>query len=250
MRKFQNSPAVGTVARSGLPAICLALATTLAGGSAALAQAGGEAYAVTYVDISPDWVLQGSGLLKQFRDQSRKEAGNVEFSVMQQADRPNRFMMVEGWKDDAAFQAHLKGANASQFNFILEAIRIAPPDRHPLHVYATAPARTGAGSGAVYMVEHIDFMGGDPAFGLAAQPLVKALAEASQKEPGALRYDVYQQLPPRVNHYAVVAVWTDEKAYDAHETADHTKKFRSLTVIPTVPAHANLYDQRLYKPLD
>jgi len=246
MSKFEISPA----ARIGLPAICVILASTLATGSAALAQAGGEAYAVTYVDISPDWVLQGGGLLKQFRDQSRNEAGNVEFTVMEQVDRPNRFIMVEGWKDDAAFQAHLKGANTSQFNFVLEAIRIAPPDRHPLHVYATAPARTGAGSGALYMVEHIDFMGGDPAFGLAAQPLVKALAEASQKEPGALRYDVYQQLAPRVNHYAVVAVWTDEKAYDAHETADHTKKFRGATVIPTPPAHANLYDQRIYKPLD
>ena len=250
MRKLYNSPAA-KIARSALPALGLIVAALLATGSAALAQASAEpAYAVTYVDISTDWVLQGGGLLNQFREQSRKEAGNVEFSVMQQVDRPNRFIIVEGWKDDASFQAHLKGANASQFNFILEAIRIAPPDRHPLHVYATAPARTGAASGAVYMVQHIDFMGGDPAFGLAAQPLVKALAEASQKEPGALRYDVYQQLAPRTNHYAVVAVWTDAKAYDAHETADHTKKFRSITVIPTVPSHANLYDQRIYKPLD
>ena len=246
MRRLQNLPQIAAAA-------CLMLGTTLATGAVAQAQPqpqSGEVHAVTYIDISSDWILQGGGLLKDYRDKSAKEPGNLEFSVMQEVVRPNRFVIVEGWKDDAAFQAHAKGANASLFNFTLEAIREAPPDRHMINTYATAPARGGAGSGAVYMVEHIDFMGGDPAYGLAAQPLVKALAEASQKEPGALRYDVYQQPAPRTNHYQVVAVWVDQKAYDAHETAAHTEQFRAATVIPTVPSRANLYDQRIYKPLD
>ena len=72
--------------------------------------------------------------------------------------------------------------------------------------------------------------------------LVKALAESSQKEEGAVRYEIYQQ-PARTNHYQVVALWADAKAFDTHETAAHTRQFRAATM----PGRANLYDQRLYK---
>jgi len=221
-------------------------------GAPARAQSGGEAvYAVTYLDLSPNWVVQGSGLLKQYRETTRKEAGNLEFTVLEETSRPNRFAIVEGWKDQAAFAAHDKSADASRFAFVLEGIRNAPPDRHMLHEFATAPARGAASSGALYMVEHVDFMGGDPKFGLAAQPLVKELAASTQKEDGVVRYDVYQQPAPRVNHYQVIAAWTDAKAFDAHETAAHTRQFRAATTtMQAMPPRANLYDQRLYKVLD
>lgn len=211
-------------------------------------QSGGNGvHAVTYIDISTDWIVQGVGLLKQYRDQSRKEGGNLEFLVLQETDQPNRLAFVEGWRDDAAFQAHAKGANASLFEFTLEAIRNSPPDRHMLQTFATAPARGQAAGGALYMLEHIDFMGGDPAVAQAAQPVVKTLAAASQQEPGAVRFDIYQQPPPRGNHYEVVAVWNDMKGVDAHETAAHTRQFRAMTTMPGSPGRANLNDQRLYK---
>jgi quinol monooxygenase YgiN len=90
---------------------------------------------------------------------------------------------------------------------------------------------------------------GDPAIAIAAAPLVKALAESSQKEAGAVRYEIYRQPPPRINHYEVVAVWTDAKAFDAHETAAHTLQFRAATAQGGRAWRANLYDQRLYKAL-
>src|SRR5260221_14486054 len=98
-----------------------------------------------------------------------------------------------------------------------------------LQPFANVPARTAPGSGAIYHVEHVDFMGGDPAVVIAAQPLVKALAESSQKEAGAVRYEIYRQPPPRINHYEVVAVWSDGKAFEAPETAPHTLQFRATT---------------------
>ena len=85
-----------------------------------------------------------------------------------------------------------------------------------------------------------------PSFGATAPPLIKALAESTQKEQGLVRYDIYQQPAPRTNHYQVVAAWANAKAFDAHETAAHTRQFRAATVMP---GRANLYDQRLYKPL-
>lgn len=231
-------------------AVCLVLAAAILAGAPARAQSASEAvYAVTYIDMSADWILQGGGLLKEYRDKSRKEADNLEFMVVQETTRPNRFAIFEGWKDQATFDAHAKGANAYQFNFILEAIRNAPPDRYMLKAFATAPARPTA-AGGLYMLEHIDFMGGDPEIVRAAEPLVRTLAAGSQKEAGVVRYDVYQLAAPRLNHFEVVSAWSDAAAYAAHETAAAERQFRAATTLPASPPRVNLYDQRLYKVLD
>jgi quinol monooxygenase YgiN len=240
-----NSRAVRACMARWMPAAAVAIGMSVALGSSVPAQTGGEpVYAVTYLDVSTDWVLQGVGLIRQYRDVSRRQAGNLEFSVMQETDRPNRFVIVQGWKDQAAFDAHEKSADTARFNFTLEAIRNSPPDPHVLRSFATSSARAQAAGGAVHMVEHVDFQ---PAFVAMAQPVVKALAEASQKEEGVLRYDIYQEPPPHANHYSVVAVWASRNAYDVHEGAAHTRQFRAATVMP---GRANLYDQRLYTVLD
>ena len=175
-------------------AVSLMIAAAIAVAPAARAQSGADAvYAVTYLDVSTDWIQQGAGLIKQLRDASRRQSGNLEFTVLQESERPNRFVIVEGWKDQAAFDAHAKSADASHFDFILEAIRNSPPNQHVLKAFATAAARGEAGSGAIHMVEHVDFQ---PPAAANALPAVKSLAEASQKEAGVVRYDIFQEPPP------------------------------------------------------
>jgi quinol monooxygenase YgiN len=216
----------------------------------AQAQTGADAvYAVTYLDVGTTTVAQGVDLIKKYRELSRREAANLEFTVLQEASRPNRFVIMEGWRDQAAFEAHDKGTAKAEFENSLKPLRNSPPDRHMLQPFANAPARAVPASGALYMVEHVDFLGGNPAIAAAAVPLVKALAESSQKEAGAVRYEIYRQPPPRINHYEVVAAWTDAKAFDAHETAAHTREFRAATAQFGRAWRANLYDQRLYKVL-
>lgn len=228
-------------------ALLIAASTVVA--PAARAQSGADAvFAVTYLDVGADAVPQGVELIKKYRDRSRREAANLEFTILQETSRPNRFAIVEGWRDQAAFEAHDKGAAKAEFEGALRPIRNSPPDRKMLQPFANAPARR-IDPGALYMAEHVDFMGGSPAVAAAAAPLVKALAEASQKEPGALRYEIYRMPPPRINHYEVVAAWTDAKAFDAHETAAHTLEFRAATAQGGRAGRANLYDQRRYKAL-
>jgi quinol monooxygenase YgiN len=216
---------------------------------AAQAQTNEPVYAVTYLDVGANAVTQGVDLLKRYRDTSRAETANLEFTILQETSRPNRFVMVEGWKDQAAFDAHTKAAAAAQFLDALKPIRNSPPDRHMLQPFANGAARPAPASGALYMVEHVDFMGGDPAVAAAAAPLVKGLADSSRQETGAVRYEIYRQPPPRINHYEVVAAWTDAKAFDAHETAAHTLQFRAATAQGGRAWRANLYDQRLYRVL-
>jgi quinol monooxygenase YgiN len=228
--------ALGTTTSS--LAICLVIGAA----TSAMAQAGGGAvYAVTYLDVSTDWILQGAGLIKQYRDTSQREAGNLEFTVLQETTRPNRFAIVEGWRDQKSMDAHAKGADAKRFGFILEAIRNSPPNQHVLEGFAIAPAKS-APAGAVYMIQHVDiaFNG----FGSPVQAAFKALAGPSPKEAGALRYDVYEEPDPHLNHFSIVAAWTNEKAYEDHEAAPYTKQFRAAIA---QTGQGNLYDQRIYK---
>jgi quinol monooxygenase YgiN len=228
--------ALGTAAST--LGICLVVGTA----TSAMAQAGGGAvYAVTYLDVSTDWVLQGAGLIKQYRDTGRPEAGNLEFTVLQETTRPNRFAIVEGWRDQKSMDAHAKGADAKRFDFTLEAIRNSPPNAHVLEGFAIAPAKS-APAEAVYMIQHVDiaFNG----FGASVQAAFKALAGPSQKEAGALRYDVYEEPDPHLNHFSIVAAWTNEKAYEDHEAAPYTKQFRAAIA---QTGRGNLYDQRIYK---
>jgi quinol monooxygenase YgiN len=245
MRVVQKLPSVGSFASIGRWAPAAAVGLVIAIGSSALGQTGSEGvYAVTYLDVAASSLGRGVELLKQYRESSRHEAANVEFTVLQEATRPNRFAIVEGWKDQSAFDAHQKATSTAQFEDALKAIRNSPPNQHVLHAFAIGPAQAERPSGALYMVEHIDFL---PMFANLAQPAVRRLAEASAKEQGVLRYDIYQEPAPHANHFSVVAVWTSKKAFDDYETAAPTCEFRAATVMP---ARGNLYDQRLYEVVD
>jgi quinol monooxygenase YgiN len=214
----------------------------------AQAQSTEPVFAVTYLDVGGGAVPQGVELLKKYRDASRREDANLEFTILQEVSRPNRLAVMEGWRDKAAFDAHDKGAAKAEFEGALKPIRNSPPDRKMLQPFANAETRPAA-AGALYLLEHVDFLGGDPSIAATAAPLVTALADASKKEAGALRYDVYRMPAPRINHYEVVAAWTDAKAFDAHETASYTLAFRNATAQGSKAWRANMYDQRLYKAL-
>jgi hypothetical protein len=70
----------------------LALACAAAGAHAQTPPAiEGPVYIATYVEVVPGAVRDGGVLLKEYRDTSRKDAGNLRFEVQQQGNRPNHF---------------------------------------------------------------------------------------------------------------------------------------------------------------
>lgn len=233
-----------------LPALSIAAGFLMltAAAPAAQAQTAEPVFAVTHIDVGVDAVAQGVELIKKFRDASRREDANLEFTVLQEVSRPNRLAIMEGWRDKAAFDAHDKGAAKTEFEGALKAIRNSPLDRKMLQPFANGEAKPLA-AGALYLLEHVDFLGGDPSIATAAAPLVATFADASKKEAAVLRYDVYRMPTPRINHYEVVAAWPDGKAFDAHETSGHTLAFRNASAQGSKTWRANMYDQRLYKAL-
>jgi (4S)-4-hydroxy-5-phosphonooxypentane-2,3-dione isomerase len=95
--------------------LALAFVFTALPHGTAFAQAGGEAiYGVTALDVVPSAANEGVALLKQYREGGLKQPGNLGVTLLQEAGRPNRFIIYDGWKDQAAYEANDKTAHAAQ----------------------------------------------------------------------------------------------------------------------------------------
>jgi quinol monooxygenase YgiN len=219
--------------------VVLAGLLAAAAGSAARAQAGADAiYGVTALDVAPDAVAQGTALLKQYRDAARKQAGNLGVDLLQEAGWPNRFIIYETWKDQAAYDANEKAAQTAELRDQLKPIAGAPYDRRDYHVISVAPAKPAA-TGAVYMQLHLDVFPPGLAPALAA---VKQVAEAARKGEGNLRYDVVQSVKINVSHMTLFAAWQNRKAFDDYEMSGYGRHFRDAIG----PLLGSPYDDRLY----
>lgn len=201
----------------------------------------GPVYVATYVELVPTAVNEGAALLKQYREASRKDAGNLRMELVQETGRPTRFAMLAIWADQKAFDAHGKTAHTAQFRDKLKAVHAAPYDERVQSGMAVG-ARDPLRAGSVVVVTHVDVPG---PFKDATVPLLHQLSEASRKEAGNLRFEVQQQ-GNRPNHFTVVELWADPKAYEAHVMAGHTRQFRDKLG----PMTGALYDERLYRALD
>jgi quinol monooxygenase YgiN len=200
-------------------------------------------YGATYVEVAPGSTSQGIALLKALGAASRKEGGNLRFQVLQERDRPNRFAVIEAWKDQTAFEGHRKGRPYVDFNDKLGPIRNAPPDERVHNALAAAATNMpGSSRAAIWLVTHVDV---PPPSKDACIAELKTLTEASRKEPGNLMFEVVQQTN-RPNHFTVVEIWKDRQAFDAHGTAEHTRRFRT-NLGPMLGAP---YDDRVYGTLE
>jgi quinol monooxygenase YgiN len=101
---------------------------------------------------------------------------------------------------------------------------------------AQTPADT-----SVFAVVYVDVM---PASKAAAVTAFKQYRDASRKEEGFGRLDFFEQVG-RPGRLVIIETWSNQKAFDAHAAAAHTKQWRSaLDAI-----RLSDYDQRPYKPL-
>jgi quinol monooxygenase YgiN len=196
-------------------------------------------YGATYVEVAPGAVNQGLALLQTLAAATRKEDGNLRFQVVQERDRPSRFVAMETWKDQASLDAHRKAKAYTEFNEKLTPIRTAPPDERVHNGLATSPGGLPAPSrGPIWVITHVDV---PPPSKDACIAELKTLAEASRKDGGNLAFGVVQQTN-RPNHFTVLEIWRDQNAFDAHAVADHTKKFRAALG----PMLGAPYEDRIY----
>ena len=200
----------------------------------------GEVYVAIYVEVLPASVSAASGLLKQYRDASRKDEGNLRSEVVQEANRPNRFAVMAVWADQKAWEAHGKAAHTLQSREKLAAIQAAPADER-VHNGMFVAAKTALGAGARVVLTHVDV---PPPLKDTLIPMLKQLSDDSRGAAGNQRYEVQQQ-NNRPNHFTVVEAWANPKAYEAFIAMAPKRQFRDKFG----PMTGALYDERLYQPL-
>jgi (4S)-4-hydroxy-5-phosphonooxypentane-2,3-dione isomerase len=202
---------------------------------------GKEIYAVTYLEIAPNDLDAGSALLNRYGDASREQSGNLAVSVLREIGRPDRFAILNVWRDKAAADSHDSAASTLKFRRDLMAIESAPSDERVENGLFAGPIRNESPTGAVYVLTHVDLTREHIDDGSA---LLQAMRADSTKEAGNLRYDVLQQAN-RSNHFTVVEEWTSMSALEAHAAAAHTRAFRQALL----PMQGALYDERRYERL-
>ena len=196
-------------------------------------------YAVTYLDAAPPEAAQVAALARQYAQATRKEAGNAAFEAFEEMGRPNRFAILEGWRDKAAYDSH--GAPASKAGFFdkLQPLLIGGTGVRVFGPLSVAAPSGEPGTDAVYVLTHVDVF---PAGKDQAVELVKALADAARKDTGNLWFNVLQQ-DGRPNHFTLFEGWRDQKAFEGSIMAAYTKEFRQKLN----PLEGALYDERLYE---
>jgi quinol monooxygenase YgiN len=229
--------------------LCIALAMTVLAATILTPLRGRSAesmndavYFVTYIEVMPNAAGPAEAELKRYRDAGRRDDGNLRLDVLAEIARPNRFVIVEAWRDKAALDAHAQSADTIQFQEKLKAVEDAPFDERITHVLYRERGADANRIGGIYVVTHIDVIPPGLEACLAA---LKTMSADTPNDPGNVGYEVLQQAN-RANHFTVVEEWTDRKAADAHAMAEHTRAFREKLI----PIRGALYDERFYTPLN
>lgn len=204
-------------------------------------QAAAEAvYVVSYLEVMPSAERTAVGLLRQYRDASRKDEGNLGVDVLQRIDRPHHFAIVETWKAASSFEMHKAAAPTKSLHEKLQPLRVSPYDERThsgLAIGSTPDAPAGA---AIHVVTHVDIV---PPGQTEAREALKELAAASRTEEGNVRFDVLQGV--RQNHFTVLETWQTQKGLEAHMMAAHTKHLREQA--GRLAPNGSPYDERLYR---
>jgi quinol monooxygenase YgiN len=204
---------------------------------------------LTFVEVRSDAVDRAKTLLKQYETALRQHAPHSDVAVVQEIDRPHRFIVLEY----SARTDELAAAEASA-RPALDAVSewlIAPLDRRTHRDFADAPAPSAgappapaakAAAPSVYVIAHLDLGPPDQARGEVA---LAKMVEAARHSPGNLRFDAWQQ-SSRPNHFNIVAAWRSQAALDNFAASAAAREYRA-SVAPLI---GSPYDERLYRRID
>jgi polar amino acid transport system substrate-binding protein len=197
-------------------------------------------HVVTYFDVQPTVAAKAVAWAAQYVKAARAEAGNLAADAYQEIGRGGRLLVIETWKDQAAYDAHDKGSEALRFREQLKPFQYAPPDPRLTYGFDMDMHPGKADANTLYVVTHVDVPGPQRE---AAESLLKTLAGPTRKEAGRVRYDVLQQVDPHMNHFTVIAEWAGPSAFDGYGRAPASMAFRENIA----PLQGALYDERLYR---
>jgi len=90
----------------------------------------------------------------------------------------------------------------------------------------------------LFVVTHVDLT---PNYAAEGSKLLQQFAADSRHDPGVVRFELLDD-NARSNHFTLVEVWENSKSFEAHEAAEHTKRFREKLQ----PMLGSPFDERLH----
>ena len=94
----------------------------------------------------------------------------------------------------------------------------------------------------IYVVTHVDII---PPKAADGTKLVQQYVVDTRKDSGLVRVEAGSEIA-RGNHISIVEVWQNQKAFDEHVAAAHTRQFRQQID----PILGSPYDERLHQSLE
>jgi quinol monooxygenase YgiN len=96
--------------------------------SAQQAKTSDEIYVVNHVDVTGENADAASALLQRYGADTRKDKGALRVEAAVQMARPNHFVVIEVWRDKAAYDAHVDAAHTKQFREKIQPMLGSPFD--------------------------------------------------------------------------------------------------------------------------
>ena len=83
---------------------------------------------VIHVDFVPRRSAEGLAALQQYAADSRKDDGAAHVEVLQELAQPNHFIIVEVWRNRAAYDAHISAAHTVAWRTTIQPLMGSPFD--------------------------------------------------------------------------------------------------------------------------
>jgi quinol monooxygenase YgiN len=202
------------------------------------ARADVQQYVVVYIELFPGSEPSGERLLDQLASRALA-AGALRFDVDQEVQRSNFYVLIETWKDQAAYEAFVNSATTQALLTQLVQFQIAPLDeRDGTLIEAGKSAEAPARAGEIEVVTHIDVI---PTFLGQAMPLILKFVSDSANDPGVREF-LLVSWDDITNHFQLIERFQTRRTFDLHVSAPHSVQFRD-SLQPFIGAP---YDERLY----
>jgi quinol monooxygenase YgiN len=88
-------------------------------------------YVVVYVEFKPAEVRHGERVLQELAALARRSPGSINFTVLDEIERQNRFALFELWTSTEAFENFTSSPKAQVLLGVLAPLLAAPLDQRP-----------------------------------------------------------------------------------------------------------------------
>jgi quinol monooxygenase YgiN len=223
-------------------------------------------YDITHFDVLPvtspfdSEQIAYLGALFPYRDASQQDFGDQSFRIVNWLVATNHSFIIDVWKDQQAFDAHLAQPHSVAFRFAVQDL-----GKHPLccigspiddrqytlvgqfakpWTSSALPTTVGT-TGALFVIIYVDFLvDGDPNKG-QDQLISYGAVTANANKHHLLNFTVLQQLD-RPNRYVLLEVWDTQANYEAWGFNPET----GVTVNPVTASFVTSITPLLGSPLD